>query len=93
MQDPDEINEARGVDLGEGGDMLEGISSEKDSICVASGRVIKRHADGTCQQPTLQCCTCRHHMLVSELGLLQSDARVQEPVLNCPLCHAQLPSR
>jgi hypothetical protein len=94
VQDPDEINEARSVaDLGEGADMLEGIGSEKDSICVASGRVIKRQADGTCQQPTLQCRICRHHVLVCELGPIDSTSRVQKPLAHCPLCHSQLLTR
>lgn len=48
-------------------------------VCVASGRCIREGGGGG--GGSLRCDTCRHHMLVAELG-----ARVA-----CPLCHSALP--
>ena len=82
------MTEARSVqDLGARGDMLAGISSEKDSLCVASGRVIRRQEDGTFAQRTLRCRTCRHHMIASELP----PPPKAPAAATCPLCHVALP--
>lgn len=82
------MTEARsGRELGGRGDMLAGLSSEKDSLCVASGRVIRRQDDGAFAQPTLRCRTCRHHMIASQL-----PAPPKAPAAaTCPLCHVALP--
>jgi hypothetical protein len=91
VQDPDDISEAcAGPALGEQGDLLQGISSEQDLICVASGRVVKKDAGGKMAERTRRCRRCRHHMLVDELGASKPGGAA-EALQHCPLCHAHLP--
>lgn len=70
--------------------MLQGIDSEKDMICVASGRTIPKGKDGKFTAQTLRCKRCRHHMIVGELRV-QGGKQSSAQRTTCPLCHAQLP--
>lgn len=85
VQDPAEINEAQTPTAGaETEQLLAGLTSEKDMICMSSGRVIKgrKHAP----ESTLRCGRCRHQMLSSELE--QATTADASPL--CPLCHSRL---
>ena len=81
-QDPSEVCEARithGSDISS--HLLEGISSEKDSVCIASGRVIQNHRGGDMEE-TLRCRRCRHYMLME----IVDGKRLRV----CTLCHDRL---
>lgn len=95
MQDPSDISEARsGTALGESTDPLHGISSEKDMLCMASGRVIKKDKHGSALQATQRCKRCRHQFIAEELPnfmQLQVASGDGSPPRRdgaiCPLCH------
>jgi hypothetical protein len=89
LQDPADISEARaGPVSGDDGDLLHGISSEKDMLCVASGCVIAKQADGQFAVLTQRCRRCRHHMIVD--ALKRSAQSRSADGLSCPLCHGKL---
>lgn len=82
LQDPNDVCEARYL---QGGDtdsqLLDGISSEKDTICVASGRVIQK-PQGDDTEAVLRCRRCHHDMLMEAVDMKQ--------LRFCLLCHARI---
>ena len=96
LQDPSDISEAHSSSvLADEGDALHGISSEKDTLCMASGRVIKKDKQGAALQATQRCKCCRHHSIVDELPAFvqlhgAGESPRQRAAARCPLCHAAL---
>ena len=86
-QDPERIEEARDAAAShELASMLHGLGSEKDLICVASGRVIRKDRD-----VTIRCRRCRHLMIDSELDISRDPVTgIVQRMHHCPLCHCDL---
>jgi DNA-directed RNA polymerase subunit RPC12/RpoP len=84
VQDPAAINEVATHAAGTETSLLAGLTSEKDMICMLSGRVIKGRKHSA--ENTVRCGRCRHQILIGEIGqTAKNDSML------CPLCHAQLP--
>lgn len=82
VQDPNDICEARYLSSGDAAShFLDGISSDKDTICIASGRVIQQSHAGD-PEAVLRCPRCRHEMLVEAID--------SKHLKHCPLCHAEI---
>jgi WD repeat-containing protein 35 len=93
VQDPADISEARVTSLlSDAASLLNGISSEKDLICVATGRVIKSASDEALADNTTRCHRCWHHSIVAQPPHGQTTRR-EVASMQCPLCHARCSDR
>lgn len=82
LQDPGDICEAQHMQAGDAAShLLDGLSSEKDTVCVASGRVVKSVQGGGLES-VLRCRRCRHDMLLETVDTKR--LRI------CSLCHARI---